>query len=84
MKREFLESLDIGGGARLPKAAVEAIVAEHGRSVQAAQQAGRVRFTARMADGGEPVTREQIMAIPDRARRRKAIANHLELFEKEN
>lgn len=45
------------------------------------QQTGRVRFTARLADGGDgAVTREQIMAIPDRASRRRAIANNLDLF----
>lgn len=31
MKREFLEGLDLGGGAKLPKEAVEAIMAEHGK-----------------------------------------------------
>lgn len=32
MKREFLEGLDIGGGAKLSKEAIEAIMAEHGKS----------------------------------------------------
>ena len=45
------------------------------------QQTGRVRFTARLGPDGEgAVTREQIMAIPDRAARRRAIANNLDLF----
>lgn len=45
------------------------------------QQSGRVRFTARLADGGDgTMTREQIMAIPDRASRRRAIADNLDLF----
>lgn len=33
MKREFLTDLDLGEGARLPDAAVEAIMAEHGKTV---------------------------------------------------
>lgn len=32
MKREFLESLDLGGGAKLSKEAIEAIMAEHGKT----------------------------------------------------
>ena len=32
MKRDFLKNLDLGEGAKLPDAAVEAIIAEHGRS----------------------------------------------------
>ena len=81
MQREFLQALDLGDGARLSDAAVEAILAEDARE----RQAGRVRFTAKMAGGADgSVTREQIMAIPDRKRRRAAIANHLNLFEKEN
>lgn len=32
MKREFLENLDLGGGAKLTKEAVEAIMAEHGKT----------------------------------------------------
>lgn len=32
MKRDFLESLDLGDGAKLPKEAVEAIMAEYGKS----------------------------------------------------
>ena len=45
------------------------------------QQTGRVRFTAPLADGGDgAMTREQIMAIPDRAARRRAIAANLDLF----
>lgn len=35
MKREFLEGLDLGNGAKLPKEAVEAIMAEHGKAKQA-------------------------------------------------
>lgn len=34
MKREFLETLDLGEGARLSKEAVDAIMAEHGRDVE--------------------------------------------------
>lgn len=45
------------------------------------QQTGRVRFTARAADASDgTMTREQIMAIPDRAARRRAIADNLDLF----
>ncbi len=33
MKREFLEGLDLGDGAKLPKKAVEAIMAEHGKTL---------------------------------------------------
>ncbi len=32
MKREFLEGLDLGEGAKLPKNAIEAIMAEHGKT----------------------------------------------------
>ena len=35
MKREFLENLDLGEGGRLSKEAVDAIIAEHGRDVEA-------------------------------------------------
>ncbi len=81
MQREFLQALDLGDGARLPEAAVDAILAEAEREAQT----GRARFTARMAgEDGSELTREQIMAIPDRKRRRAAIADHLNLFEKEN
>ena len=30
MKREFLESLDLGEGVKLPKSAIDAIMAENG------------------------------------------------------
>ena len=80
MQREFLQTLDLGDGARLPEQAVDAILAEAERE----RQAGQARFTARMAGAcGAPMTREQIMAIPDRKRRRAAIANNIYLFEKE-
>lgn len=32
MERAFLEGLDLGGGAKLPKEAIEAILAEHGKT----------------------------------------------------
>lgn len=35
MKREFLEGLDLGEGAKLPKSAIDAIMAEHGRDIEA-------------------------------------------------
>lgn len=35
MKREFLEGLDLGEGIKLSKAAIEAIMAENGRDVEA-------------------------------------------------
>ena len=35
MKREFLEGLDIGEGVKLPKAAVDAIMAENGKDIEA-------------------------------------------------
>lgn len=35
MKREFLEGLDLGNGAKLPKAAIDAIMAENGRDIEA-------------------------------------------------
>ena len=45
------------------------------------RQTGQVRFTARLGpDGDGCLTREQIMAIPDRAARRRAIADNLDLF----
>ena len=42
-----------------------------------------VIFTAAVTDGG-PVTREQIISIPDRALRRAAIAENIKLFKGEN
>ena len=42
-----------------------------------------VIFTAAVTDGG-PVTREQIISIPDRALRRAAIAENIQLFKGEN
>ena len=82
MDRAFLRSLDLGEGARLPEAAVEAILAEAAK--QTAPQSGRVRFTVGFSGGEEGLTREQIMAIPDRKRRRAAIAQNIHLFGKEN
>ena len=38
MKRDFLKELDLGEGARLPDAAVEAIMAEHGKTTGALQE----------------------------------------------
>ncbi len=125
MKREFLESLDLGGGAKLPREAVEAIMAEHGKAKQALegqigtlarerdewkgraenaesitsrlpegfdpdeyaarQAAGQARFTVSMAGGGDGrMSRDEIMAIRDRGLRRAAIAQNLDLFEKES
>ena len=55
--------------------------AEEMAAFAAWQRAGRVRFTNRVGtDGDESMTREQIMAIPDRAGRRAAIAKHIDLF----
>ena len=55
--------------------------AEELAAFNAWRQSGTVRFTARIADGGDgTMTREQIMAIPDRAVRRRAIAENLDLF----
>lgn len=34
MKREFLEGLDLGEGVKLPKAAIDAIMAEHGKDIE--------------------------------------------------
>ena len=39
MKRDFLENLDLGEGVKLPKEAIEAIMAEHGKTVQAKENA---------------------------------------------
>ncbi len=45
------------------------------------RQSGGVRFTDRLGPEGDgSLTREQIMAIPDRSRRRQAIADNLDLF----
>ncbi len=44
------------------------------------------RFTRPVSDGGSgaaPMTREKIMAIPDRAARRRAIAENIEIFKGE-
>lgn len=38
MKREFLKDLDLGEGARLPDAAIEAIMAEHGKTTGTLQE----------------------------------------------
>ncbi len=49
-------------------------------------EAGRARFTQPTGDGrmgAEPMTREKIMAIPDRAARRKAIAENITIFKGE-
>lgn len=35
MKREFLEGLDLGEGAKLPKGVIDAIMAENGRDIEA-------------------------------------------------
>ncbi len=35
MKREFLEGLDLGEGAKLPKSAIDAIMDENGRDIEA-------------------------------------------------
>lgn len=37
MKRDFLKNLDLGEGARLPDAAIDAIMAEHGKAAGALQ-----------------------------------------------
>ncbi len=37
MKREFLEGLDLGEGVKLPKSAVDAIMAENGKDIEAAK-----------------------------------------------
>lgn len=39
MKREFLKGLDLGDGVKLPDGAVDAIMAEYGRSKSALEQA---------------------------------------------
>lgn len=39
------------------------------------------RFTTPMSSGGEPMTREQILAIKDNKQRREAIAQNLNLFD---
>lgn len=45
----------------------------------------KARFTQQSSSGGqgEKLTKKDIMAITDRAERRKAIAEHMNLFEKE-
>ena len=37
MKHEFLETLDLGEGVKLPKSAVDAIMAENGKDIEAAK-----------------------------------------------
>jgi len=37
MKRDFLESLDLGDGAKMPKAVMDAIMAENGKDINAAK-----------------------------------------------
>ena len=49
-------------------------------------RAGMARFTQPVSDGGSGaagMTREKIMAIPDRAARRRAIAENIEIFKGE-
>ena len=45
-------------------------------------EAGKARFTDKLSNnpGGAGTTKEEIMAIKDRAERRKAIAEHPALF----
>lgn len=38
MKRDFLKNLDLGDGAKLPDAAIDAIMAEHGKTVNPLQE----------------------------------------------
>ena len=38
MKRDFLKELDLGEGARLPDAAIEAIMTEHGKTTGSLQE----------------------------------------------
>ena len=48
MKREFLEGLDLGEGAgKLPKSAVDAIMAEHGKDIEAQKAAVTALTTER-------------------------------------
>ena len=35
MKREFLEGLDLGEGVKMPKSAIDAIMAENDRDIEA-------------------------------------------------
>ena len=79
MDRTFLEELDIGDGAHLSEEAVETIWRAH----QQALESTPVRFTAPMGAESRP-TREQIIKIPDRALRRAAIAENINLFKGEN
>lgn len=37
MKRDFLEGLDLGEGVKMPKAAIDAIMAENGKDINAAK-----------------------------------------------
>ena len=37
MERAFLEELDLGDGAKLPKAAIDAIMAQNGKDINAAK-----------------------------------------------
>ncbi len=49
------------------------------------KEANKAKFTQRTTTGGKdkkPMTRDEIMAIPDRAARRAAIAENMELFDK--
>ena len=79
MERTFLEELDIGDGAHLTEEAVEAIWQAHQQDLESVP----VRFTAPMGAKSRP-TREQIIKIPDRALRRAAIAENINLFKGEN
>ncbi len=39
MKREFLEGLELGEGVKLPKSAIDAIMAENGKDIEAKNNA---------------------------------------------
>lgn len=47
MKREFLTNLDLGEGAKLSDAAIEAIMAEHGKDITASQNTIQTLTTER-------------------------------------
>lgn len=66
--------------AKIRQADKESFVDEQAEQLEA----GKAKFTSPTGKGGKdtkPKTREEIMAMPDRAARRRAIAENMELFE---
>ena len=86
MKREFLEGLDLGEGAKLPKAAIDAIMSENGKDINAAKaEASDLRKALTKAEAdlaaakdGDP---EKLKEAQDQAAQYKAELDSMKLAE---